>query len=285
MHRFLLPLLALGVLIGGCHDSTAPVRDVYPPAAPRGLSRVNGDREVTLYWYANTEPDLMGYRIYEAPCATGSSCPYTQIGAVQAVSGDPYVQHVVTGLANGEPRYYAVAAVDQYGNESELSYEDVRATPRPAGTGAGMANFLSQPATSGYDLSAYGTPSAVRSYDDPATDMFYGYYVDSLGYEYHQVFVPYGTDIQDAGYASMDAVDYAPATGWSVSGTVEAIVGHVYLVWTDDNHFAKFRATSVGPGRVVFDWAYQTDLGNPELSARRVRPEGAGRRPIVWLHR
>ncbi len=287
MHRYLIPLVALGVLVGGCFDdTTGPARDVYPPAAPQGLYRVNGDEQVTLYWYPNTEPDLLGYRIYEAPCASGSSCPYTQIGALDATSGSQVVSYVVHGLVNGQPRYYAVAAVDRSGNESDLSYEDVRATPRPAGAGAAIASFLVSPGTAGWDFSAYGTPYAVRSYDNPATDMFYGYYEDSLGYQYHQVFVPYGTDIQDAGYATtMDAVGYAPDGGWSASGTVEAIAGHVYIVWTADNHFAKFRVNSAGPGNVNFDWAYQTDLGNPELGAKRAHVEGAGPRPIVWLRK
>ncbi len=288
MRRFLfLPLVALGVLLGGCHDdSTGPNRDIYPPAAPRGLYRVNGDEQATLVWYANTEPDLLGYRIYEAPCASGSECPYTQIGAVDAVAGKVSVSYVVSCLMNGQTRFFAVAAVDRDGNESDLSYEDVHATPRPAGTNAAIASYLVSPGTAGWDFSAYGTPYAVRSWDNPATDMFYGYYEDSVGYQYHQVFVPYGTDIQDAGYAtSLDAVDFAPDGGWSPSGTVETIVGHVYIVWTADNHFAKFRVSSAGPANVVFDWAYQTDFGNREFGAKRAHPEGVGPRPIVWLRK
>jgi hypothetical protein len=29
------------------------------------------------------------------------------------------------------------------------------------------------------------------------------------------------------------------------------------VVWTWDDHYAKFRVSSVSSGRVVFDWAYQ----------------------------
>jgi hypothetical protein len=47
------------------------------------------------------------------------------------------------------------------------------------------------------------------------------------------------------------------------------IPGHCYLVWTRDNHYAKFRVTGLSPTVVSFDWAYQTDPGNPELHARR----------------
>jgi hypothetical protein len=64
---------------------------------------------------------------------------------------------------------------------------------------------------------------------------------------------------------------------------VEAIVGHCYIVWTHDNHFAKFRITSLDAQRVQFDWAYQVDPGNRELRARRVRGDGTRvRRVIRW---
>ena len=36
-----------------------------------------------------------------------------------------------------------------------------------------------------------------------------------------------------------------------------AEVGHTYVIWTWDNHFAKIRIKSISNERVVFDWAYQ----------------------------
>src|SRR5690242_8732774 len=46
--RFTAPiaLALLATALAGCHDSTAP-GDVIPPAAPRGLYSVTGDRAVT----------------------------------------------------------------------------------------------------------------------------------------------------------------------------------------------------------------------------------------------
>jgi hypothetical protein len=106
----------------------------------------------------------------------------------------------------------------------------------------------------------------------------------------YQMFVPdFQTDIQDAGYAStLDAVDFAPTTGWSPTGTVELIVGHCYIVWTRDDHYAKFRVTDLkpsstgSPGRVTFDWAYQVDRGNRELRARKAKDGAWQPRPIAW---
>jgi len=283
MNRSLLvlPLMLLGVLLAGCHDH--PVAPPVPPAAPRGLASVTGDGRATLGWLANTEPDVVGYRIYEGPCG-GIDCDYTRIAAIAAPAGAGYVEYVVTGLTNGVTRFFAVAAVNQAGAESELSYDVVFDTPRPAGAGLVLNNYLVHDTDVGYDFSAYARTDIV----DPPADIFFGYYEDTTGFVHQQVFVPdYSTDIQDAGYvASLDQVDFAPdaESGWSPSGTAEAVPGHAYVVWTRDNHFAKFRVTAVGPAQITIDWAYQVDPGNRELKARPATEEGASRRrPIRWL--
>lgn len=284
MKRLLAPLVLVGLVLAGCGDETT-TRPRVPPAAPRGLFSVTGDGTVRLVWMANTETDVVGYRVYQAPCASGSSCPYTRIGTVSAPAGEEYVTYVVTGLPNGETAFFAVSAVDRDGLESELSYNDVFDTPRPAGTGLVLYNYLDYESDVGYDFSAF------QRTDLPGvpTDIFYGYFVeDGSGYVYQQIFVPdYDTNIQDAGYAtSLDAVDFASTQGWSPSGTVEAVVGHNYVVWTRDNHFAKFRVVAVGPNSVTLDWAYQLDPGNQELAVTPGTDDGSPRtRPIVWLKR
>lgn len=252
-HATLLASLALS--LSGCVEPTAP-RDVTPPAAPRGVYSVTGDHRVLLHWLANTETDVAGYRIYWSACSHGPDCLYDPLAATSGT------QFIVTGLANGETRYYAVAAYDRAGNESELSYEDVFDTPRPAGSGLVLTSAASAPATAGYDFSEY----AVRPFDDPKVDV---YYVHSAGTDL--MVAPFvDTQVQDAGYApTLDAVDFAPTSGWSPTGSVELIVGHCYLVWTHDDHYAKLRVTRLGASGVELDWAYQVDPGNRELVARR----------------
>jgi len=178
----------------------------------------------------------------------------------------------VTGLANGETRYFAVAAYDRAGNESPLSYEDVFDTPRPEGFGDVLRSRPANPDLSGWDFSAY----AVVPFDAEITDVYF-----DLRDGVPVMFAPFvDTDIQDAGYTgSLDGVDFAPLNGWSPSGTVELILGHSYVVWTHDDHYAKFRVTSVSADRLVFDWAYQVDRGNRELKARTAGPRV--RRPGV----
>jgi len=282
--RFWILLLCSATALTGCYDDN-PVSprvvdppDVIPPAAPRGVYSVTGDGVVTVHWLLNTEADVAGYRIYQSTCDAGPGCPYDPIGVT---AGD---QLRIDGLANGVTRFYAVAAYDLNGNEGDLSYETVFDTPRPAGVGLVLSNYLDAAAGSGYDFSAF----AARPWDDPETDIFFG---DNGSIA--QMFVPdFSTDIQDAGFTNdLDDVDFAPSGGWSPTGSVELIRGHAYVVWMRDDHYAKFRVTSMipstptSPARVVTDWAYQIDPGNRELKARPIRSgegSGANRRPIHW---
>ena len=275
--RMAIPILVMLAALGlaGCDDttsSTAP-RDITPPAAPRGLFSVTGDGQARLSWLANTESDLAGYRIYEAACASGTNCPFDRVGTTSAT------QFTVSGLANGVTRFYAVAAVDRAGNESALTPEDVFDTPRPAGSGV-INNFVNTSAGAGWDFSAF----AAKSSADPTVDMFFG----DNGSVAQMFAKDLNTDIQDAGYAtSLDAVDFSPVganAGWSPTGTAELIPGHIYIVWTRDDHYAKFRVTGLSSNSVSFDWAYQTAVANPELHARRAHHEGvAAIRPVTWI--
>jgi hypothetical protein len=259
-------LVAALALIAGCEDDrvVAPARDLTPPAAPRGLYSVTGDGEVFLFWDDNTESDVAGYRIFKSACATGPSCPYALVGTTTGTS------FTISGLANGVTRYFAVAAYDRAGNESILSKQDIFDTPRPEGFGRSLTNSTDGPATAGYDFSAF----TVRPFDDSRTDIYFS----AVGAALKMVAPFTDTDIQDAGYASsLDAVDFAPSSGWSPSGTVELIVGHCYVarIYSGTaNFYAKFRVTSLTPDAVTFDWAYQIDPNNRELKAGRSREEG-----------
>jgi hypothetical protein len=262
----LLGLSAL-LMLPGCYDSNEVVvapHDVTPPAAPRGLYSVTGDGRVTLHWLGNTESDVAGYHVYQSPCSSGPDCPYDRTGTTSGTSFS------VGPLPNGVTRFFAVSAFDLDGNESDLSYEDIYDTPRPAGFGATLSDFRAEPGASGWDFSAF----VVRPFDDPRTDVYF-----SAGPTLQEMLVPdpAGTGIQDMGFASsLDAVDFAPGAGWSPYGGVELIVGHNYVVKTRDNHYAKFRVVGLG-SQLVFDWAYQVDAGNRELRARPASTAEIGR--------
>ncbi|MEO0143182.1 MAG: hypothetical protein ABIL70_03995 [candidate division WOR-3 bacterium] len=230
-------------------------QDHEPPAVPRGLTSITGDEEVMLTWYHNTEPDLAGYRIYRGPAPEG---PYYLIGETNL---DYFLDY---GLVNGYTYFYAISAYDIHNNESDLSYETVFDTPRPEGFNEKVFDYTQYPAYAGWDFSAY----TVVPYDYAYCDFYFGYHEQNGSY--YLFAGRTGTLIQDMGYtSSFDEIGYAPEDGWSPSGMVEAIIGHTYVIWTWDNHFAKVRVTSINPDYAIFDWAYQIDPGNPELIRRK----------------
>jgi hypothetical protein len=254
--RLALGAFALVLVASGCSENPVVFRDALAPASPQALYSVTGDGSVTLYWVRNTERDLAGYRVYIAPAYNG---PYTPLSTTSATS------YVVGSLTNGTTSYFAVAAYDDAGNESDLSTQNVNDTPRPAGTGVVLGTATAEPAAaSGYDFSS-GT---LRLSGDPLTDMYF----DLSGGARLMYARDLQTDIQDAGYHVLDDLDWAPSAGWSPTGSVELTVGHSYYLVTRDNHYAKFRVVAVSNTSVQFDWAYQIDADNPQLA----RPPRAG---------
>jgi hypothetical protein len=237
----------------GCDDRHDRIITVDPPPyRVEGVYSVTGDGEVTIYWRANQESDIAYYKVYRNNQPTGT---FSLVGSTPGTSLSD--QSVV----NGNTYYYAVAAVDQAGQESpELSYENVFDTPRPEGTGETLTNALVNDAASGWDFSLYTNWPSLDSHTDVWYEAQNGHYL---------LYVPLDTKIQDAGYVALRDVDYAPPAGWSTDGIVEAIVGHSYILYTRDGHYAKIEVTGRGSGSMTMDWAYQIDPDNPEL-ARRV---------------
>lgn len=258
----LLAVIALGA--AGCDDNrVVNVRDSVAPAAPQAVATVTGDGRVTLSWVRNTEPDLGGYRVYRG--TTGYTGPFSSIGSTTATT---YVDNAVV---NGVTYYYAVAAYDLAGNESELSLENTLDTPRPAGVNMLLSERSLEPTfNAGFDFSLPGT----RLSTSAVTDVYY----ELVGGTRLMVARDLSTDIQDAGFRPLDDLDWAPGDeGWSPTGTVELVLGHAYYVWTRTDNFAKFRVTSITDSQVRIDWAYQLQAGNPELLRTPRRQELAVR--------
>lgn len=257
--------LILVLVLAGCENQTGYI-DVIPPAPPQGITTVTGDQNVELHWVPNTEPDLAGYNVYVSDRYAGR---YDAVGT----SRIPEFAHF--GVANGVTYYYAVTAFDLDGNESELSHDVVYDTPRPEGHGVVLRDYRLYPTQSGYDFSTY----SVGPYDDYFTDVFFEY---SVGVAFMNVWED--TDIQDMGYTrSFDEITAAPIEGWLPSKYAQLVEGHTYVVWTWDNHYAKFRVTSLSPTRLVFDWAYQVAVGNPELMLGAPRSDRKDKRRTQGL--
>jgi hypothetical protein len=270
-----LPLLLAA--FGGCSDddNNSVANESIPLASPQGVYTVTGDNEVTVHWNGIYDPSVEEYVIWRSLQATTN---YSEIGRETSVNNPnldlilySYVDH---GVINGTTYYYAVSSVDTYGNESELSAEDAYDTPRPQGE-ITVYPANSDPAHSGFDFSAHHTVYDTSALADVFVDIYDNvYYLNVANAE---------TDIMDMGYtSSFDEISYSPSTsvsdGWSKLGYVELLIGHTYVVWTSDNHFAKVRVVeiNVSSGFVRFEWAWQVAIGNPELVAPppgTMRPE------------
>ena len=239
------------LLLSGCTDKkTIIVFDNLEPSAPRGVNSYTGDSYVLLTWFANPEPDLAGYDVYRS--TTNCNGPYTYLASTTDTNFVDY------NVSNGTTYYYAIAAYDQDNLQSNLSYQCIHDTPRPEGVVV-LYDFNTAPNDAGFDFSAEGRVL----WNSANSDIYLEYYVPNQTF---YINANAGTDIQDYGYADTLAdVGWAPTQGWSDLGYVEVVLGHVYIINTWDNHFAKFRANQIGPNWVRLEWAYQVDPGNPEL--------------------
>lgn len=222
--------------------------DSTPPSPPTGIQVINGDNRVDLSWIKNSESDLAGYNIYYSTSYDGK---YSLIGS----STTNY--YLDDGAKNGVLNYYAVTAFDVSGNESDLSKDVAYATPRPEGFHQTIFDYRKFPGTAGYSFSTY----SVVAFDSSLTDFFFENY---NGKFYLDVYTD--SDILDAGPTNdIYDVAFAPTSGWSPTKDTTAIVGHTYIIWTWDNHYAKVRVKDITNERMVFDWAYQLVPGNTQL--------------------
>ncbi|NOU65744.1 hypothetical protein GC096_17045 [Paenibacillus sp. LMG 31461] len=98
-------------------------RDTTPPNAPVALTSTAGDSVVSLSWAANTESDLMGYKVY---ASTDNGATWSTSANV---AGGSVTTYSVSGLTNGVTYLFAITAVDTSGNESVKSAQ-VSALPQ-----------------------------------------------------------------------------------------------------------------------------------------------------------
>ncbi|HNI10525.1 MAG TPA: fibronectin type III domain-containing protein, partial [bacterium] len=92
--------------------------DQTPPSAPQNLAAVASDASVVLHWDANTENDLLRYRVFVG----------TSSGNEVQTDSTVYDSIVVNGLNNDTEYFFRIAAIDTGKNQSNYSNE-VSATP------------------------------------------------------------------------------------------------------------------------------------------------------------
>ena len=257
-------IVLLVLFASGCKQLGNEFVDTTPPNRPAGLWTETGDNLIELFWSENRESDIAGYNVFVSSSYDGR---YELIGSVRSAHFND------NDVRNGSTYYYAVTAYDYDGNESELSRDVAYDVPRPEGYNVVLDDYRRVAATSGYDFSRFG----VVSYNDLYADMYYENWHDTL-----YMNVRSDSDIQDMGRtSSILDIREAPSSGWSSTHDVRLIAGHTYVVWTWDDHYAKFRVTNISGSRVTFDWAYQLQESNPLM--KRVTQRG-GERTVAHIN-
>ena len=246
-------------------------------SSPATLATVSLDGAIHLGWSDNafqSEPGaFQQYRVYSTLYdLDGDLCNANW--SLEGTTVSP--EFLVGALSNGVPRCFGVSAESIEGYESLWSpvYSD---TPRPDGR-----NVLV------YPLSVDANRSGFRFFDDangdgqvsrielglvgaggsPSVDFWvYRDLSDAI------FLVPQRAGVEVAVYGAVPVggltdIDVAPVTGFLASG-VEAIPGWGYVFQMPGGdgflRFGALRPTHVSRDYIIFDWAYQTDPGNPEL--------------------
>ncbi len=89
-------------------------KDVFPPAAPAGLTAIAGSGFIVLSWEANAETDLAGYRVWRRGEKESEFALVQELGSTLNSYSDSAVEK--------NRRYvYAITAFDGAGNESPKS--------------------------------------------------------------------------------------------------------------------------------------------------------------------
>ena len=246
-------------------------------ARPATLSSISLNGAIHLDWadnaYASNPARFKWYRIYSATYDLDNGL----CGATWSLEGTTVSpEFVASALTNGSPRCFGVSAISTEGYESLWSplRQD---TPRPDARNT-LVFPLQQDATqAGFrfwnDANADGKGQSselglVESGNATNIDFRVTRGVgDTLWIEP----VYSGTRMQVYGQvADLTSIDFAPDSGYSRS-MFQAVptYGYVFeIVEGATLRYGALRVTHVGRDYVIFDWSFQTDVGNPELIRR-----------------
>ena len=241
-----------------------------PPPVPDDIVAVALDNAVYLHWSANSTSaeDFVAWRVYYA----GEDGDF--------YLGDTDSRGFIDFLAeNGTTATYYVTSIDAHGHESDGS-ELVESTPRPDYTSETMYPYESVAESSGFRFQETDAVEAVMDGDDP--DRHFRVVANTQGLWFdpgpgafvHPTRRPTSA-LKCGPGADPDCTSWerAPTSGYT-SSDVRLEAGHTYMFYVpgDDGEmrYGSVRASHSGGCQegyiIIFDWAYQTQAGNPNLS-------------------
>ena len=247
---------------------------------PSSLFSISLNGAIHLEWadnaYAANPTRFKWYRIYSSSYDLDTGL----CGATWSLEGTTIApEFLASALPNGSPRCFGVSAVSTEGYESLWSplRQD---TPRPDARNTLVDAFDANQASSGFrfwqDLNSNGTIQASELglvVDGNRTDIDFWIYRDPTDSTLWIQPEFSGTRMRlyaNTPVADLTDIDFAPATGYS-SNMIQAVPGYAYvfeIVEGTTLRYGALRVTHVGRDYLIFDWSFQTDIGNPELIRR-----------------
>ena len=247
--------------------------------SPQWIAGTSLNGAIHLAWddspFGNEPDGFEQYRVYSAAAFLGD-LGY-ECDATWGLEGTTIAPEFLIGvLPNGVARCFGVSAESIEGWESLWSpiWGD---TPRPDARNVLMAALDVDATTSGFrfwiDANSDGIavetelgavlPGTRADLDFRITRDVTGFWIEPV--RLATTMTTYGTQP----IADLTSIDLAPDLGYSGARRL-AQVGHGYVFQMNEGdgffRYGALRVTHVGSETMIFDWSYQTDPGNPELS-------------------
>jgi hypothetical protein len=248
--------------------------------SPGWLSSISLNGSIHLEWddrsYITAPTRFKWYRIY----STDYNLDNGLCGTSWLLEGTTVAsEFLASAMTNGVPRCFGISAVSREGYESLWSplRQD---TPRPDARNTLVYAYNKNQAQSGFrfwqDLNTDGRAQASELglvQDGNLTSSDFWVYRDPTDSTLWLVPEFSGTRMRlysNSPVADLTSIDFAPASGYARS-MIQAVPGYAYvfeIVEGSTVRYGALRMTHVGRDYLIFDWSFQTDPGNPELSIR-----------------
>jgi len=248
--------------------------------APAWLSSISLNGAIHLEWddssYASAPTRFKWYRIYSTAYNLDTGLCDTN-WLLEGTTVAP--EFLASAMTNGVPRCFGISAVSREGYESLWSplHQD---TPRPDARNTLAFAIDANGAQSGFrfwqDANGDGraqTSELGQIVDGHRSDVDFWVYRDPTDSTLWLVPGFTGTSMQlysTSPIADLTSIDFAPASGYS-RNMIQAVPGYGYVFQIIEGstlHYGALRITHVGRDYLIFDWSFQTDVGNPELQVR-----------------
>lgn len=239
--------------------------------APTGLGSISLNAAVQLFWdpnAVNASASFDHYLVYSSSYDNSRAVCNADWAFEGSTVSDGFL---VGNLTNGNSRCYAVSAVTVDGHESVWSTSRLD-TPRYDARNVFVYNRQTRPDSAGFLFLDEVAKKIGSVANTSRTDLDFTIERHDDGSMW---FSPARTGVTMALYSTtpvtdLTSIDKAPASGLGAV-SIEAIPGYAYVFRvqkTDGVHFAAARVDFIGANYVVFDWSYQSAIGNPELDRK-----------------